>query len=61
MKNHKPKRRIHKNYELRRELIEKGYVVPVRLVPLWLKKKGFLAAAEVAEDRLRHGLPLYRR
>lgn len=55
------KKHIHKNYALRKELIDKGFITPVRLVPERLKARGFLEAARVAADRLRHGLPLYRR
>jgi len=57
----KQKRRIHKNYALRKELIDKGHIIPVWMVPDFLKKRGFLEAAKVAADRLLHGLPLYRR
>jgi hypothetical protein len=54
-------KRIHKNFRLRQELIEKGFITPVRMVPERLKQRGFLAAAEAAQDRLDRGLPLYRR
>lgn len=59
-KNNK-RRHIPKNYQLRKELIDKGIITPVRLVPERLRKRGYLEAARVAAERLRHGLPLYRR
>jgi hypothetical protein len=56
-----PKRRIQKNYALRKELIDKGFIIPVRMVPAWLKARGYLEAAKTANERLVRGLPLYRR
>lgn len=55
------RRRIHKNHALRKELIDKGFITPVYLVPQRLRVRGFHAAAEVAAERLKNGLPLYRR
>jgi predicted amidophosphoribosyltransferase len=55
------KRRIHKNYALRQELIEKGFITPVHMVPQRARERGFTIAADVAEERLRNRLPLYRR
>jgi hypothetical protein len=46
------RRRVTPNYELRRELIAKGFIIPPEMVPQWLKSKGFLAAAEAAAERL---------
>lgn len=55
------RKHIAKNYALRKELIDKGIITPVRLVPERLKARGFLEAARVAAERLLHGKPLYRR
>lgn len=57
----KPPRRIQKNYALRKELIDKGFIIPPHGIPEYLRKKGFLEAARVAEERLALGLPLFRR
>lgn len=57
----KVQRRIMKNYPLRKELIDKGFIVPVFMVPERLKARGFLEAAKAAAERLHRGLPLYRR
>jgi len=57
----KSNRRIHKNYALRKELIDKGFITPVRMVPERLKARGFTEAAKAAADRILRGLPLYRR
>jgi hypothetical protein len=57
----KPHRRVMKNYVLRDELIGKGLITPVHLVPTMLMRRGFLVAAETAKERLARRLPLYRR
>jgi hypothetical protein len=57
----KPRRRIEKNYPLRRDLIEKGIITPPFLVPQRLKERGFTEAAKVAAERLALGQALYRR
>jgi hypothetical protein len=48
----KPRRRIIPNYELRNELIAKGFIIPPEGVPAWLRAKGFFAAADAATERL---------
>jgi hypothetical protein len=47
----KPKRRIQKNYKLRGELIDKGFIIPDQSVPRWLKNRGFAEAAKSAAAR----------
>lgn len=47
----KPRRRIMKNWPLRNELIAKGFIVPWRDVPAWLKARGFTEAAKAAAER----------
>jgi hypothetical protein len=47
----KPKRRIMKNFALRNELIQKGFVIPDNLVPKYLKARGFTEAAKAAAVR----------
>lgn len=44
----KPRRFIKPNWDLRWELIKKGFIIPPELVPEWLLKKGFPHAAEAA-------------
>jgi hypothetical protein len=49
----KPRRHVNKNYALRQELIEKGFVIPYHMVPAWLLGKGYEEAAKAAADRRR--------
>ena len=49
----KPHRRVLKNYALRNELIEKGFIIPDMMVPEWLKQRGFELAASAALIRRR--------
>ena len=46
-------RRIAVNEELRNELIKKGRIVPREMVPFWLRKLGYEAAADAALERLK--------
>lgn len=48
------RRRWPVNEELRNELIKKGRIVPREMVPSWLRKLGFVAAADAAQERLRY-------
>lgn len=57
----KPRRRIVKNYELRKTLIEKGVITPPHLLAERLKKRGFKEAAKVVAERLARNLPLFTR
>ena len=57
----KPRRRIEKNYPLRKGLIDAGIITPPFLVPQRLKERGFLEAAKAAAERLARHLPLYSR
>lgn len=57
----KPRRRVPKNWALRNELINKGIITPVAMVPSRLKARGFVVAAEAAAMRLKRGRPLYVR
>lgn len=57
----KARRRVVKNYALRNEMIEKGYITPTMLVPSRLKERGFVEAAKAAAERLARRLPLYWR
>lgn len=57
VKNPNPRRRkrfIPVNQELRKELIDKGHIIPQELVPGWLKSMGFEAAAAAANERLKY-------
>lgn len=47
----KPRRRIVKNFRLRAELIQKGFIIPDAMVPKWLKSRGFEEAAKAAAAR----------
>lgn len=53
----KPERRRRRfvpvNHELRNELIKKGRIVPREMVPNWLRKLGYEAAADAATERLK--------
>lgn len=54
----KPARRrpryIPVNHELRNELIKKSVIVPREMVPNWLRKLGYEAAADAATERLKY-------
>lgn len=45
------RRRIKRNHALRNELIGKGLIVPRWGLAAWLRSKGFLVAAEAADNR----------
>lgn len=47
------RRHIQRNEELRNELIKKGRIVPREMVPFWLRKLGYEAAADAALERLK--------
>lgn len=47
----KPRRRYVKNAILRKELIEKGLIIPYDSVPRWLKSRGYTEAAKAAAAR----------
>lgn len=57
----KPRRRVHKNYALRNELIAKGHIVPVTALSRHLKAKGFHEAAKTVAERVARSLPLFYR
>jgi hypothetical protein len=57
----KPRRRVFKNYALRKELIDKGVITPIHLLAQRLKQRGFEAAAQAVAERIARGLPLFTR
>lgn len=59
--NKSRRRHVPKNYMLRQELINKGYIVPVRDLAKMLKDRGFSEAAKEVASRVARGLPLFWR
>jgi len=57
----KPRRRVVKNYALRQELINKGFVTPIHQLAKRLKERGYLEASKAVAERLARGLPVYTR